>query len=87
MMQTIDQHYLEEKFTGVPMPETGNMNIIEIYPACHPGAPVYPMYAQGSGQIGLRCCACGQVSLAVLVAKSLIAHVGPAETRKINGGG
>ena len=89
-MITLDQFHLEQLFENAPAPPEGQNNVTMMTSACHPSAPFYGVYMQGSGRMGLRCTLCGQVWGEILIAKSLIAHA-PASTlsilKKPNGGG
>lgn len=87
-MMTLDVNSFEELFKGSPPPPEGEVNSTMMSSACHPNAPFYAVYMQGSGRAGLRCSCCGQVWGELLIAKSLIAHVPPATLgRKLNGAG
>ena len=85
-MQTLDRNALEEIFNGIPAADPpGVPRYIGIF-HCQ-GAPMYPMYVEGSGKVGLRCCLCGNVDVEVPVGSSLIHAPVPIDLKKLNGKG
>jgi len=66
---TLEQ--LEAMVSEVPIERNQRGGII-LSAACHNGAPVYPIYIQGTGTLALRCTYCGQVFATVPVARGTI---------------